>query len=28
MFRDVLKDLRVMGRCSPDDKYLLVLGIQ
>lgn len=27
-FRQIIKNLRVMGRCSPDDKYLLVLGIQ
>lgn len=27
-FRAIIKNLRVMGRCSPADKYLLVLGIQ
>lgn len=27
-FKDVLKHLRVLARCSPEDKLLLVTGIQ
>ena len=28
MFKQIKKNLRVMGRCSPTDKYILVLGMQ
>jgi Ca2+ transporting ATPase len=27
-FREIKKDLRVLARCSPEDKYILVTGMQ
>lgn len=27
MFKTILKDLRVLARSSPEDKYILVTGV-